>query len=347
MTVTNDRVPSNIDYNVINGADNVVNGLSNVISTGIPSVRDIVPLIEYTGDGVTTKFDWDWDMIEDSSINVLVDNLRVSNWALEGLSVVFNTAPEDGAFIQIYRRTIIHMPENYQAFGRFHSEKTELSVDRAILIAQELTSGGIVGSADLSTTRGEFDLTVHSELGTDAVLPMYAFDDVTAIPLPPDPSTDETIIWDGDPILAGLYSLPGNTEGISTIIAFSMNLIPAGDPAEASAIYPNYNALEAVGWLNTDPSDDEYWMRVTAAGDIPHESRYSIQSGDVFRALGDIFQLKAGLFDPFISVFTFGDTAPSTQIGTFNVEICKDNGSGIPDEGWVSRIVTLEARFNA
>ncbi len=121
----------------------------------------------------------------------------------------------------------------------------------------------------------------------------------------------------------------------------------SGDPAEASAIYPNYNALETVGWLNVDPSDDEYWMRVTAAGDIPPESRYSNQSGGIFRVLGSAFQMKEGLVAPYLSVFTFGDTAPSTRVGTFNVEICKDDGSGLPDEGWVSRIVTLEARFNA
>ena len=85
-----------------------------------------VPIVEYTGNGVIVKFDWDWKMIEDSNINVLVDNVFNFAWNLQGTSVVFDTAPEDGAAIKIYRITTLWMPENYRAFGRFHSEKTEL-----------------------------------------------------------------------------------------------------------------------------------------------------------------------------------------------------------------------------
>lgn len=336
------------------------------------TVRAIVPVAEYTGDGVTVRFDWDWDMIEDSSINVLLGSENVFNWTLEDQSVVFDTAPASGDEIIIYRRTTIWMPENYQAFGRFHSEKTELSVDRAILIAQERFGkkhDGIVGAADLSVTRAPFTMTVVSERGTDAILPMYVPDDSAD----PSPTPDPSIIWDGDDIVGGRYATVSN----SAIMRFHMSF-DYGDPAEASAGYPNYNANEYVGWLNVDPDNDQYWIRITETSGLV-TSRYLISDGLAPRASGEAFQMRgvAGIPDtsivdqagahiiddagdyittgetiggwsdgPYISVFTHGDTAPSTRTGTFTVEICKDSG-GLPDEGWVSRTVTLESLYNA
>ena len=348
------------------------------------TVSNKTPVAEYNGNGIITKFDWDWDMIDDSSINVLVDNEYVTNWSEEDQSVVFDTAPEDGAEIVIYRRTLIRQPEDYQAFGRFHSEKTELSMDRAILIAQERggdrgnanAPNGIVGGANLFITRGEFDVTVNSERGDDAVVPMFDADDTTPTPGTPDPA----IIWAGDPIEAGCYSLPGNDNGIATTIRFRMDL-EDGIPTEASAYFPNYNDVAFASWVNHDPSDLEYWMRVTAVGTPEPSNRYQIFDANATRELGDIFQIHAaipypadvvvdrdgaivvdrgdvyifprdaepyeeGVYGPYISVFTFGDTAPSTRTGIFNIEICKDDGTGLPDESWVSRIVTLEAIFN-
>ncbi|GAG35642.1 unnamed protein product, partial [marine sediment metagenome] len=49
---------------------------------------------------------------------------------------------------------------------------------------------------------------------------------------------------------------------------------------------------------------------------------------------------------PYISVDTYGTTAPTTYTGSFNVEICADDGTGLPDGGWVERTVNLESIFN-
>ena len=47
-----------------------------------------VPIEEYTGNGVVTSFAWDWKMITDSSIHVLVDNENTTDWHEEGQNVV-------------------------------------------------------------------------------------------------------------------------------------------------------------------------------------------------------------------------------------------------------------------
>ena len=118
------------------------------------TVSTKTPLVEYTGNGTTSRFDWDWEMIEDSAIEVLIDNERITAWVLEGQSVVFDTAPGDGAFIQIYRRTKVWMPEDYVAFGRFHPDKTELSVDRATIPASYSAAIIVALSTDSSVLSG-------------------------------------------------------------------------------------------------------------------------------------------------------------------------------------------------
>jgi hypothetical protein len=349
------------------------------------TVRAIVPDIEYTGNGVIVKYYWDWDMIDDSSINVMVDNERVTNWSLEGQSVVFSTAPADGAFIQIYRRTIIWMPEDYVAFGRFLADKTELSLDRATLIAQERMGdainneppNGIVGGSDLSISRQEFSVTVISERGTDAVIPLYDPDGVDPTP-PPDP--DPTILWGGDALLFGIYSLAGNTNGVAATIRFRLDLI-SGDPTHASAYYPNYNAFAFASWLDADPADDEYWMRVRLPNPAIIVPNLIVNDGTFERQLGVPFQIRGTVISPidslvdrageiivdragnsilprgaipttntngpYISVHTFGDTPPITRFAQVYIDICKDDGTGLPDGGWATRLVILEAIFNA
>jgi hypothetical protein len=328
------------------------------------TVRNLPPIIRYTGNGVITTFAWDWDMIIDSSINVQVDNINVTGWTLQDQTVVFDTAPADGSEIIIYRRTKLWQPENYKPFGWFNADKTELTMDRAYLIKQErygdsLTylPNGIVGGSNLSVTLAEFDVTVVSERGTDAVLPIYNYDATDEVPTTGNVVNlldnvingtdnvvntvvpDASIIWEGDAILSGIYS----TESISCTISFRMDFI-SGDPAEASASYPNYNALEWIGWADVDPADDAYWMRVTeVSGAVV--GKYTISDGVNNRSFGEAFQMAGTFSGPYVTVHTFGDTAPSTQTTTFNIEICKDS-SGLPDGNWASRLVTLEAIFN-
>jgi len=178
------------------------------------------------------------------------------------------------------------------------------------------------------------------------LVPHWLPDDIE--PTPPQPP-DGSILWAGDTLYAGVYSLPDNTNGVSATLKFMMSF-DNGEPDEASASYPNFNASEYIGWLNTDPNDNEYWMRVNFVGTPLHESRYQISDGDNDRALNEVFQMKGKsinpLFGPYISVHTFGDAPPIIRIGVFNIEICKDDGNGLPDGNWASRHVSLEAIFS-
>jgi len=158
-----------------------------------------------------------------------------------------------------------------------------------------------------------------------------------------------------------------------------MDFTAGGDPTKASAYYPNYNAFAFTPWCTVDPGDLEYWMRVSAADDLPPAARYVISDGTYPRALDTPFQILGqvispndvlvdrdgniingrdgnyiyprdavivtSLDGPYVTVHTFGDVAPIVRIGVFQIDICKDL-DGSPDGNWASRIVTLEARFN-
>ncbi len=308
------------------------------------TVQSLIPIERYTGDGALTAFQWQWDMIADSTINVLVDNTVADNWVLQGNTVVFDTPPDAGAEVIIYRRTKIWMPEDYIAYGRFPANKTELSVDRAIIIAQEVagdrgigqTGGGIVGGANLFTKVNEFDIDLISERGEDAVIPHWSPDDI----VPPTAPPDATIIWGGADIQAGIYSLSGNVNGVTCQLGFRLDAVN-GVVGEGDAYYNSNNDFVFVSWVDHDPADNDYWMRVTG--------QVNISDGENFRASGEPFPIRGQtinpIFGPVISINTFGDTAPITRTADCTVEICKDL-SGVPDGNWVSRNVKLTAIFN-
>lgn len=306
------------------------------------TVESTPPIARYTGNGVVTKFDWNWQMGPDSVNEVLVDNELVDDYTEQGQSMIFDPAPADGIEVIIYRRTLVYMPENYVAFGRFAPNKTELSMDRATMVAQERLGdaefneppNGIVGGTNLYLSRQEYTQTVISERGSDAVVPMWLPDDI----IDPDPTPDAAIIWAGDEI----YGLIVENTPQFSIITFRMDLTE-GDPTEASAQWENSRQLLYAGWLNTAPGN--YWMRVISVVSNP---TLVISDGNSFRSLNEEFPMTVSATSPprgpYVSVSTYGFTAPSTQLARVRIDICKDD-NGAPDGAWISRLVTLEARL--
>ncbi|RLI53721.1 MAG: hypothetical protein DRO87_11200 [Candidatus Thorarchaeota archaeon] len=307
----------------------------------------ILPVAEYTGNGVTTVFVWTWDMIEDSEIDVLVDGQSVDGWRVESLSVVFDLPPEDQSLIQIYRRTSIHMPENYRAFGRFPANKTELSVDRAYMIAQEIAgvrgdgnaAQGIVGAANLYAKTNEFSVELISERGEDTFIPMWTPDDLPPPPVvPPDPS----ILWGGDPLEVGKFS----TDGIGAETIFRFYLADKGnDPTRADIEYHDLNAFSYEDWVDNIPGDGDYWIRVFRVN--PVSNKVFISNGQFEAEFEVPFKLEGFSNDlsAYLTVYTYGLPAPVVVSETFRVDICKDDG-GLPDGNWASRNVIMEALHN-
>ena len=176
----------------------------------------------------------------------------------------------------------------------------------------------------------EFDVDVVSERGTDAKILHWSPDDVVDPVVPPDGS----ILWDGDAISVVNFSID---TGGSAQIQFLMEL-PGGDPTEASAEYDQLGIKNYVSWLDTDPSDNQYWMRVLNIGSS--NPTLKIFDSSNYRPLTTPFQMFGA--GPIISVDTFGDTPPSNSVASIRIDICKDSG-GLPDGNWATRSIRLEA----
>jgi len=321
-----------------------------------------VPIQRYTGNGAIVIFQWKWSMLAESSIEVLVDNEYVDGWTLQGTSVVFDIAPANGAEIVIYRRTKIWMPEDYVAYGRFHPHKTELSVDRAIMIAQEYAGdrgignapNGIVGAADLRTRRNEFDIDLISERGKDTVIPMWSPDGIAPPPVNEEP--DPSILWGGEELIAKGYSYDG--VGTESYLVFSMIDSDSNhdtDPNMADYRYRLYTEdhMAFEDWVDHIPANNEYWMRVFNL--TPEVQKTRLSNGKTNIEYGVAFPLYKyeepdypGIWNTtaaLMTAYTYSNPAPSVITSRIRVEICKAK-DGLPDGKWAKRNVTIQAIFN-
>ncbi|RLA59044.1 MAG: hypothetical protein DRQ89_14615 [Epsilonproteobacteria bacterium] len=165
------------------------------------TVADKIPRIEYPATSGVTVFPYDWDMLEESDIEATLDDVSVFGFTYDDTDVTFAVAPVGD--LVIYRRTPVHQPEDY-AFSRgFKANKTELTIDRCYMIAQEKDSGLTIG-ADISAERTIADVTVESNRGTDATVPLWDTDEAgmfagEVTETAPDDGTDtdkpESYVW--------------------------------------------------------------------------------------------------------------------------------------------------------
>jgi hypothetical protein len=288
-----------------------------------------VPLAEYDGNGTTTQFYYGWRMLQESALEVRVDNVFNEDWTDQDPFIVFNTAPVFGAKVQIYRRTEVHQPEDYEKFRGFKANKTELTMDRSFMIAQELEAG-IVGAPDLFTTPAQNGMWINSERGTDAFIPLWASDDF------PDPS----ILWAGNRLEA--YKSSASAFAQTQVIWWS--IAAGGELGKSNFQYGQGNSSLFTPWLDYENAPfGSYWMRVT---DIDS----TISAGMSFEILDKDLNVQAfGVpFDPINSQIIIKITSGLPPVVSFTellIEICADDGQGAPDENWASRQVYLALEY--
>jgi hypothetical protein len=92
--------------------------------------------VQYTGTGTRVFYEYDFVMLSDSAVYVLVDGQPV-DVTLQATGVVFDVAPAVDAVILIYRITDITQLSDWQSFEAFHGVKTEDAQDKLILLKQE------------------------------------------------------------------------------------------------------------------------------------------------------------------------------------------------------------------
>jgi hypothetical protein len=99
-------------------------------------LADTQAYVQYTGTGTRVFFEYDFVMLDDSAVYVLVDG-QPTEVTQQATGVVFDVAPVVGAEIVIYRITDITQLTDWQSFEAFHGVKTEDAQDKLILLKQE------------------------------------------------------------------------------------------------------------------------------------------------------------------------------------------------------------------
>jgi hypothetical protein len=92
--------------------------------------------VQYTGTGTRVFYEYDFIMLDDSAVYVIVDG-QPTEVTQQATGIVFDVAPVVGAEIVIYRITDITQLTDWQSFEAFHGVKTEDAQDKLILLKQE------------------------------------------------------------------------------------------------------------------------------------------------------------------------------------------------------------------
>jgi len=137
----------------------------------------IQPYTNLVGDGSKQTFTYYFPIVETLDLIVKVDDVQmveyshyiVQNLTENGGEVVFAIAPVSGADVLIARQTTVSQQLDYTE-SPFMAETHEFALDKITYILQELLSGFIGITFDLSVTAGEITVTINNSGGTDAVM---------------------------------------------------------------------------------------------------------------------------------------------------------------------------------
>ena len=108
------------------------------------TIQDVTNNVEYTGDGVTTNFAFNfrvesvsWVVVDyTTQLNAISINIDQDN--NPGGTVEYAVAPPSGQIITILRNTPITQEKDYTRYGSFDAEAHEKALDKLTAIIQDL-----------------------------------------------------------------------------------------------------------------------------------------------------------------------------------------------------------------
>lgn len=103
-----------------------------------------IPLIDYTGDGTTKIFTYDFRVIEETDLYVYIDDVvQTSGYTVSGIDdpnggeVTFTTAPSNGALVTLRRKTPINRSTDYTYAGSLDADILDSDFDRIVTMIQD------------------------------------------------------------------------------------------------------------------------------------------------------------------------------------------------------------------
>jgi len=130
-------------------------------------LNDTQPYEQYTGNGTWQYFEYGFEMLEDSTVYVLVDGVPAV-FTQQDNGVVIDPPPPLGSVINIYRYTDITQLRDWQTFESFDADKTEGALDKLILLKQEAAVYRAL--MNLYALHELPSVTIVNDKGTDATI---------------------------------------------------------------------------------------------------------------------------------------------------------------------------------
>jgi hypothetical protein len=127
------------------------------------AVPEQTPIKAHTGNGVTTVFAYDFLVLDEDDMLVLVDGSEVSAalWSVSGIgvdtggSVTFTTAPANAARVVILRDSVVTRATDYQNNGDLLAAVINRDFDRLWLVLQEVINGSKGSTRTVRAPSGE------------------------------------------------------------------------------------------------------------------------------------------------------------------------------------------------
>ena len=108
-------------------------------------IKPVVPKVQYTGNGVTTVFPYEFAIFDDSDMVVYFnDTIQESGYTISGAgqtdggNVTFSTAPADGVKITLIRNIAIERLTDFQEGGTFRPKNLNDEFDRQTAFVQQV-----------------------------------------------------------------------------------------------------------------------------------------------------------------------------------------------------------------
>lgn len=212
-------------------------------------IKPVTPKVQYTGNGITTVFPYEFAIFDESDMVVYFDDeVQESGYTVSGAgetdggNVTFSTAPDDGVKITLIRNVPIERLTDFQEGGTFRPKNLNDEFDRQTAFVQQVQE----------TLDRAVKVSPTSDVDPEAVLTeverVYAsIDNVDAVA--DDIANVNAVSAD----LTNVDAVAGDLTNIDAVVANQTNIdAVAGNATNINAVASNETNINAVASNETN-----------------------------------------------------------------------------------------------
>lgn len=299
--------------------------------------------IEYTGNGSTTIFAYDYLLLAETHLEVYLDGVLktlTTHYTVSGVGVAgggdvtFVTAPASGVVVTLLRNVPLTQETDYQTAAKFPAETHEAALDKLTMIAQQLDERmGRMPSLDVESLFE--NLTLPDPVSGRLLRWKTDLTGLENVTLTDIGSGDGTVVTtEGDLIIAGTGGAP---ERLAIGAAAQQLEVVSGRPAWAASLK---SLVDAKGDLLVGSAADTLVRRAVGANGTILTADSAEADGVKWGAAGIPATIVDAKGD--IIAATAADTVARVAVGA-NRTILEADSAATPGVAWVARALGLKS----